>query len=173
MKVSVCVMLCLAVSVFAQEKVAPATAAPATTAPATTAPATAAPATAAPATAAPATAAPATAAPATAAPATGCSIEKIVFATGVQAREPIGASKTFSASVTTAYCWIKAGCTQLPAVLTHRWYRDGAMIREIPLALNTSSGRLWSAKNVVPGNWKVEVVDKAGAVLAVDSMKVE
>jgi hypothetical protein len=28
--------------------------------------------------------------------ASGCSIEKIVFVTGVQAREPIGASKDFS-----------------------------------------------------------------------------
>lgn len=37
---------------------------------------------------------------------------------------------------------------------------------EVELQIGGSPWRVWSAKNVRPGNWKVEVTDENGAVLA-------
>jgi len=48
----------------------------------------------------------------------------------------------------------------------HVWYKNGQKLLEVPLTVNHASGRYWSQKNIAPGDWKVEVVDAAGNVLA-------
>jgi hypothetical protein len=93
-------------------------------------------------------------------------VEKIVVATSVENREPVGESKEFEASVGTVYCWTKITASTTPAAIKHVWYLDGKKVFEIPLEINFPSTRTWSSKTVWTGNWKVEVTDDAGTVLA-------
>ena len=53
--------------------------------------------------------------------------------------------------------------------VTHRWFYQDQVMREIQLTIGGADWRTWSSKNIDPlwaGAWKVEVVDDAtGTVL--------
>jgi hypothetical protein len=104
--------------------------------------------------------------------AAGCTVEKIVICTSVEKREPVGASKEFEGAGQ-LYCWVKIACPSSPVSIKHKWYKGMAVEREIPLSMNYDSGRIWSVKNVTAGNWKVEVVDADGNVIATESFVVK
>jgi hypothetical protein len=93
-------------------------------------------------------------------------VEKIVVATSVENREPVGENTEFEASVGTVYCWTKITASTTPATIKHVWYLDDKKVFEIPLEINFASTRTWSSKTVRTGNCKVEVTDDAGTVLA-------
>ncbi len=101
------------------------------------------------------------------------SVDSIVFASNVESREPVGAAKEFEASVTQVFCWTKLSVKTLPAAVNHVWYNAGRKLLDVPLTLNYSSGRYWSAKNVSPGDWTVEVVGANGEVFGSGSFKVK
>ncbi len=105
-------------------------------------------------------------APAETKPAPAIKVERIVTATGVEKREPVGETSSFDSSVTRVYTWTKITAEQAPATIKHVYYLNDKMVREIPLSVNSSPYRVWSVKNVVPGNWKVEITDEAGTVLS-------
>ena len=92
-------------------------------------------------------------------------VEKIVTAASVVKREPINETASFDSSVTQVYTWTKIIAEQVPTTIKHVYYHNGTKVREIPLAVNSSPYRVWSVKNVFPGDWKVEVADEAGTVL--------
>ncbi|MGD1158582.1 MAG: DUF2914 domain-containing protein [Terriglobia bacterium] len=93
-------------------------------------------------------------------------VEKIVVATSVENREPVGENTEFEASVGTVYCWTKITASTTPATIKHVWYLDDKKVFEIPLELKYASTRTWSSKSVQTGKWKVEVTDDAGTVLS-------
>lgn len=93
-------------------------------------------------------------------------VEKIVVATSVENREPVGENTEFEALVGTVYCWTKITASTTPATIKHVWYLDDKKVFEIPLEINFASTRTWSSKTVQTGNWKVEVTDDAGTVLS-------
>ena len=93
-------------------------------------------------------------------------VEKIVIASGVENREPVGEAAAFGKSAGKVFTWTKISAGTTPVTIKHVYYLDGKMVREIELKINASPYRVWSWKNVTPGNWKVEVTDEAGAVLA-------
>lgn len=93
-------------------------------------------------------------------------VEKIVVATSVENREPVGENTEFEALVGTVYCWTKITASTTPATIKHVWYLDDQKVFEIPLELKYASTRTWSSKTVSTGNWKVEVTDDAGTVLS-------
>jgi len=93
-------------------------------------------------------------------------VEKIVVATSVENREPVGENTEFEASVGTVYCWTKITASTTPATIKHVWYLDDKKVFEIPLELKYASTRTWISKSVQTGKWKVEVTDDAGTVLS-------
>ena len=93
-------------------------------------------------------------------------VEKIVVATSVENREPVGENTEFEASVGTVYCWTKITASTTPATIKHVWYLDDKKVFEIPLELKYASTRTWSSKSVQTGKWKVEVTDDSGTVLS-------
>jgi hypothetical protein len=94
------------------------------------------------------------------------SVEKIVFATGVEDREPVGEATEFDASVGRVYCWTKVQAAEVPTEIRHVWSLNGEKVSEVALQIRFPSTRTWSYKTISAGNWKVEVVDDAGTVIS-------
>ncbi len=101
------------------------------------------------------------------------SVESILFARGVESREPVGVANEFDASVDQVFCWTKLSSKAPPAAVKHVWYKAGQKVLEVPLTVNYSSGRYWSVKNVSIGDWTVEVVGARGEVIGAGSFKVK
>ena len=93
-------------------------------------------------------------------------VEKIVTATGVENREPVGEAVSFDKTAGKVYTWTRITAEQVPARIKHVYYADNKKVFELELNINASPYRVWSNKTVWPGNWKVEVTDEAGTVLA-------
>ncbi len=93
-------------------------------------------------------------------------VEKIVTAASVVNREPVNEASAFDNATAQVYTWTKITAQQVPAKIKHVYYFNGEKVREIELTISSSPYRVWSAKNVRPGKWKVEVTDEAGTVLA-------
>ena len=101
------------------------------------------------------------------------SIESILFARGVESKEPVGVAKEFDASVVQVFCWTKLSSKAPPTAVKHFCSKAGQEVREVPLTINYSSGRYWSVKNVSIGDWTVEVVGANGEVIGAASFKVK
>lgn len=100
-------------------------------------------------------------------------VEKIVFCTGVESRDPIGEGDTFNASADRIYCWIKIVADNVPIEVKHIWYADNKKVAEIPLSVKYSSTRTWSNKSIWVAQWKVEVIDDTGEILATKTFTVK
>lgn len=97
-----------------------------------------------------------------------------IVCTGVEDRAPVGAAEKFPATVGQLYCFseIKGGADKV----VHVWYHDDREVRRTELPVKAARWRTWSTKNVPAawtGQWKVEVEDAAGKVLATSSFVVE
>ena len=103
----------------------------------------------------------------------GVRVEKIVVATSVDNREPVGENTEFQASAGTLSCWTKIIAASTPTTIKHVWYADGNKVFEQPLEIKMPSTRTWSTKSVHPGSWKVDVTDESGAVLSTVSFAVK
>ncbi len=101
------------------------------------------------------------------------SVDRMVFARSVEAREPVGAATEFDASVARVFCWTALSTKNPPAAVKHVWYKAGEKLLEVPLTATYSTGRYWSVKNVTPGEWTVEVVGANGEVFGAASFRVK
>lgn len=93
---------------------------------------------------------------------------EIVIATGIEDREPVGGSTSFSEDVGQVTGWTKVSGAQ-NTTIEHVWkYRDHEFV--VPLNIgNGSPWRIWSTKNIPPewdGEWTFEVRDADGNVVA-------
>lgn len=102
-----------------------------------------------------------------------CFVDSIVFAKGVESKEPAGVGKEFESSLGKVYCWTRLSAKTLPVTVKHVWYKGSEKVLEVPLTLKYTSGRFWSNKNIIPGAWKVEVVSETGEVLGSGSFTVK
>jgi len=102
-----------------------------------------------------------------------CKVESIVFATGIKDHAPLGEAKEFGPDQRKIFCWTKLSIQHAPFIFNHVWYNGDEKVLEVPLRLRYASGRLWSYKTVTPGNWRVDITDKAGTVLGSDSFIVK
>jgi hypothetical protein len=93
-------------------------------------------------------------------------VEKIVTATSVENREPVGDKTEFEAAVGKVSCWTKVVAKTTPATIKHVWYLGDKKVFEQALELKNPTSRTWSTKAVKAGKWKVEVTDEGGAVLS-------
>jgi hypothetical protein len=85
-------------------------------------------------------------------------------------RNPQGVSNRFTVAAGRIYCFTRVEGMEKGEIV-HRWIHEGKVQTEIRLAVNGTSWRVWSAKNVYPdgvGEWKVEVIEPAaGKVLKI------
>lgn len=93
-------------------------------------------------------------------------VEKIVTAAAVDKKEPVDETVAFALGTPRVYTWTKITAEGTPVNIKHVYYAGDKKVSEVELSVNSSPYRVWSSKAVWPGNWKVEVTDENGAVLA-------
>jgi hypothetical protein len=101
------------------------------------------------------------------------SVDSMVFARGVEAREPMGVGSEFPSDVGKVACWARVSSSQSPVAVKFVWYKDGQVVFEWPYSLLSESGRLWATKTVSTGKWKVEIVDGAKNIVKTASFEVK
>jgi len=103
-------------------------------------------------------------------------VEGFACGTAVVDRELEGEAETFPAETEKIYCWTTVtGCDE-PTTIEHVWYYGGEEKARVPLEIKYPRMRTWSSKTIVPewqGDWKVEMVDENGNVLATVAFTVE
>jgi hypothetical protein len=111
--------------------------------------------------------APAATPPAAASPAAATGqVEKMAIGTAIDNKEISGEGTAFDSSVTRLYAWSQIASEKVPTTIKHVWSADGKKETEVPLDIKYPRSRTWSSKSVWPGNWKVDVTDDQGMVLA-------
>jgi len=88
-------------------------------------------------------------------------VTRAVVATGIEDREPIGESTTFSADVGTVYFFTEITGDFDETRIHHVWLREGEEVARVPLTVRGPRWRTWSSKQIPPdwsGNWTVRVV---------------
>lgn len=99
-------------------------------------------------------------------------VEKIAVGSAVVKRELLGESAVFPKETGSVYVWVKVTAEKTPCVLKFVYYLNGKKVRELAVDVKLSPYRTWTNKNVVPGDWKVELLDEAGNLLASAEFKV-
>jgi hypothetical protein len=99
-------------------------------------------------------------------PAALIKVEKIVTAASVENREPVNETSAFDKNTGKIYTWTRITASEAPVKIKHVYYAGGKMVDAIELNVGSRSYRVWSSKTVWPGEWKVEVTNEAGMVLA-------
>lgn len=95
----------------------------------------------------------------------GFAVEKLVVASGVQDREPVGVSETFPATQDEVYCFLAARDITKDTRVKFVWYFEGQETASVEIPLKEGPRwRTWSSKKVAgkSGQWKVELEDEAG-----------
>jgi hypothetical protein len=103
-------------------------------------------------------------------------VAKLVVATGVENREPVGVSETFPSSTEKVYSFLEAKDIAEDTEVTFVWYLGHKEMFKIDLPLKKGpKWRTYSYKNLrgQKGDWKVEVKDSAGSTVKSISFKVE
>lgn len=119
------------------------------------------------------------AAPAAEAPAPAIKVEKIVTAAGIEKKEPVNEASVFDKDTVKVYTWTRIIAENPPTRVKHVYYLNDKKMTEIEIAVGGSPWRIWSAKTVRPGSWKVEITDENDKVLSTaaftvsDTAKVE
>jgi hypothetical protein len=109
-------------------------------------------------------------------PAATIKVEEIACGTDVVDRELQGKAETFTPDVGKVYCWALITGDNVPATVDFVWTHNGEEMARVPLNIKYERMRTWSSKNIMPdwtGDWKVEVVDPDGNVLASTSFTVQ
>ena len=68
---------------------------------------------------------------------------------------------------------LKIAAQTTPTTIKHVWYVGDQKVFEKALDIKYPSTRTWSAKSVKAGNWRVDVTDDTGTVLASVSFTVK
>lgn len=87
--------------------------------------------------------------------------------TAVKDRAPVGEGDSFPPSVGELYCFTEVSGGSGSVV--HAWFHGDKELWKIELPVKATRWRTWSAKKILPamiGDWRVEVRDSAGALLA-------
>jgi hypothetical protein len=95
------------------------------------------------------------------------SVANATFTSGVSDGAPVDFRQEFFSSAAVVYFYAEmldlAGQT-----VRHRWSREGTLVQEVPIAVTQARQPVWSSLAMQPdwtGNWIVEVLDAAGAVI--------
>lgn len=103
-------------------------------------------------------------------------IDQIEIGTGIENRTLIGVDSTFSNDINTLYCFTRVDGAEGSPTLKHIWYHEGEEKANVDLTIRTNSFRTWSSKKIWhtwKGNWRVDVVDENGEILATKKFSIE
>ncbi|RMF84018.1 MAG: DUF2914 domain-containing protein [Nitrospinota bacterium] len=95
------------------------------------------------------------------------------FGTVVENRELQEEGKLFPYEVGRVYAWTLVQGAEQPTTITHVWYVDEKKVAEVQLPIRYKRHRTWSSKKIWPGEWRVEVLDAEGNLLAMGTFTVE
>lgn len=106
----------------------------------------------------------------------GIEITRLVLATGVDNREPVGVANVFPASTSKVICFLDAKNIAAKTEVVFVWILNGKEILKTNLTLK--AGPKWRTRAVKnlhgqKGDWKVEIRDAEGQRLKDVSFKVE
>jgi hypothetical protein len=94
-------------------------------------------------------------------------VRTLAVGTGVADRALTGAADHFPADVGQLYAHLTLANDGAPAPVTLVWMRAGKEVQRVDLTAGTAPRwRTWAHKRITAGEWRVEVRDAAGAVLA-------
>nr|WP_303649818.1 DUF2914 domain-containing protein [Desulfobotulus pelophilus] len=103
-------------------------------------------------------------------------IHRVVFAKGIENREPVGAAVVFAAGTPKVYCFIEALDIVKDTTLTVIWIHEGEEVHltELPL----SAGPRWRTRaektiRGFNGSWQVEIRDGTGSLVSAAGFRVE
>lgn len=103
-------------------------------------------------------------------------VDEMICGISVMERELEGAAETFPAGTEKVYCWtLITGCEE-PTTVEHVWYYGAEEMARVTLDVKYPRVRTWSSKNILPewtGDWKVELVDADGNILATRAFSIE
>ena len=100
-------------------------------------------------------------------------VSEIVLTSGVADREPVDAVTAFNAEDSKAYVFARVKNTDAPAKVKFVWYLDNVERARVAMKVGTSGRwRTWSSSNIGPGNWRVDMLDESGTLLAQKSFTV-
>lgn len=94
-------------------------------------------------------------------------VRDFVLTNGIVNREPAGSMESFDVANDKAFVFARIKNDGSAANMAFIWYLNDIERARKSLSVGTSSGwRTWSSSAVRPGNWRVDLVDANGAVLA-------
>jgi hypothetical protein len=103
-------------------------------------------------------------------------VARIVVGTGVENKEPVGATETFPAGTTKVFCFLEATDIAKDTEITMSWFNEGKETLKKNLQLKAGSKwRTYGVKNLngLKGDWKVEIRDAGGNLVKETKFKVE
>ncbi len=103
-------------------------------------------------------------------------IESIAIGTKIENRALVGESDSFPSNVTTLFCLTKISGADNSPIIKHIWYYGEEVKASTELEVRTPKFRTWSSKKIWhtwTGEWKVDVVDEAGNVIASKSFTIQ
>lgn len=98
----------------------------------------------------------------------GFAIERLVMATGIEDRDPIGIAETFPAITPKVYCFLEARNISEDTDVTFVWIHGGKEILKTDLSMKAGSRwRTWADKSLygITGEWTVEIRNATGNVV--------
>lgn len=119
---------------------------------------------------------PTSATPESKAPSSDLTIARMEIAGSVENREPAGIAASFPATQEKVYCFVELKDIPQDTTITFVWSLGGNEVDKISQQIKKSwRWRTWSNKTIngMKGDWKVDVLDEAGAVLKSATFKVE
>lgn len=102
-------------------------------------------------------------------------VPEIAICSSVENKQPVGIDSVFTADVSKLYCYTGVTCQAEQGEISHVWFYQDKQMSKIDLKVKGKTFHTWSTKTILPswkGDWRVEIHDPAGNVLAKVSFKV-
>jgi hypothetical protein len=106
----------------------------------------------------------------------GAEVSRYAFAPKIVAKEPVGVATSFPSDVGNLYFFTQITGADRNAELLHVWIYDGEEVAIVPIDVQGSPWRTWSARTIDPaqrGDWTVEVREVGGKLLASATCRIE
>ena len=107
----------------------------------------------------------------------GMTVPEMAVTTKVVKGKPIDSVRRISAATVDAlYCFTRtSSASDGETVIRHRWFRDGALVKESELPVKGKRWRTYSRQSVdrsSVGNWRVDAVDAEGRTMRSVSFRI-
>jgi hypothetical protein len=106
----------------------------------------------------------------------GIKVTDIAVCTSVENRQPAGIDSVFNSDVGKLYCFTEIKSQTDTTEISHVWFYKDKQMAKINLPVKAKSWHTWSAKTILPtwkGDWRVEIQDSNGNVIASKSFQIK